>query len=607
MKKVLSLVLSLVLVLSTAAVAFAAGFPDVNSNYSWAQEAINSLSESGVITGYDDGTFKPGKSITRQEAITLFSKALGASEKMNEPIVNLAYGIYEADLAGCEDSYAVKQGAYMVYRKVLTIDEVKEYLSKEKRDVELKRFEAATLIAKALGADAWMKTNPEIDVTFADKDDIPAMALGYVFYATELGIMNGMGDNKLGPNETVTRAQIAVMIRRILDTMDFEYIRGMISSVDTLMNNLSIKTEEGETVKFGVGNSSAIFLDGEKVTLTDLEVGMECVFTFSKESLYQIDAITYEGEETVSGAFRGKVTTNAGTTVKLADITKEEETVTSYKLASNVVIKINGGSGAITDIKNGDYVTIKMSGGLGVSLSAEPKTRKISSVKIENIDTSSNGVVITVSTSDEESVEYTLADNATITRNGKKADFSELAIGDNAELTLDYGEISDIMATGKAKSIEGTIDEITVSSSTSYITISSGGNKSKYPMARDCTITIEGKEATIYDLKLGSYVKLEVSSETVTEIASEAASEALTVTGTIKTINTSYGLVVITYEGLNGQELEKQLFLKDSTKILDTKSGKLLTIKNLNVGNVITAAGTEKLGVYEVSSLMVLQ
>lgn len=47
--------------------------------------------------------------------------------------------------------------------------------------------------------------------------------------------------------------------------------------------------------------------------------------------------------------------------------------------------------------------------------------------------------------------------------------------------------------------------------------------------------------------------------------------------------------------------------MKDSTKILDTKSGKLLTIKNLNVGNVITAAGTEKLGVYEVSSLMVLQ
>lgn len=607
MKKVLSLVLTLVLVLSTALVSFAAGFPDVNSNYSWAQEAINSLSQSGVITGYDDGTFKPGNSITRQEAITLFSKALGASEKMNEPVVNLAYGIYEAELAGCEDSYAVKQGAYMIYRKVLTADEVKEYLLKDNRNLELKRFEAATLIAKALGADPWLKTNPEYDVDFADKDEIPARALGYVFYATELGIMNGMGDNKFGPNETVTRAQIAVMIQRILDTMDFEYIRGMISTVDTLMNNLSIKTDEGEIEKFSVGNSSAILLDGERVNLTELEVGMECVFTFSKESLYQIDAITYEGEETVSGAYRGKQTTNAGTTVKLADITKEDMPISSYKLASNVVIKINGEAGAITDIKNGDFVTIKMSGGLGVTLSAEPQISKVTSVKIENIETSANGVVITVLTQNEEEVDYMLADSATITRNGAKATFSDLAIGDSAELTLDYGKISSIMATGKAKSIEGTIEEITISSATSYITISSGGSKSKYSMARDCTITLEGQEATVYDLRLGAYVNLKVSSETVTEIASDAVSESLTVTGTIKTINTSYGLVVITYENSKGEPVDKQLFLKDSSKILDTKTGKLLTIKNLVVGNVITAAGTEKLGVYEVSSLMVLQ
>lgn len=607
MKKALSLVLSSVLVLANVLLASAAGFPDVDSNYSWAQEAINSLSENGVITGYDDGTFKPGNSITRQEAVTLLSKALGAGESMNESIVNLAFGIYEAELGECSDSYAVKQGAYMIYRKVLTSDEVNEYLSKENRNLELKRYEAATLIAKALGADSWMKTNPEIDVEFSDKDDIPAIALGYVYYATELGIMNGMGDNKFGPGETVTRAQIAVMIQRILDTMDFEYIRGMISSVDTLMNNLSIKTEDGETVKFGVGNSSAILLDGEKVTLTDLEVGMECVFTFSKESLYQVDAITYEGEETVSGAYRGKQTTNAGTTVKLADITKDDLPVSSYKLAANVVIKINGSEGAITDIKNGDFVTIKMSGGLGVSLSSEPKTKKISSVKIESMDTSSNGVIITVRTNDDETAKYALADNATIMRNGKSTGFSELAIGDNAEITLEYGEITDIMATGKAKSIEGTIEEITISSSTSYITISSSGSQSKYTMARDCTVTLEGEEASVYDLRLGAYVKLEVSSETVTEIASEAVSESLTVTGTIKTINSSYGLVVITYEGSNGQEVEKQLFLKDSSKILDTKTGKLLTIKSLAAGNVITAAGTEKLGVYEVSSLMVLQ
>ena len=125
MKKVLSLVLTAMMVLSFAATAFAGSFSDVDSNYAWAEDAIENLSEKGIVTGYEDGTFMPGKSITRQEAIALFSRAMGASEEVNEPIVNLAYGIYEADIAGCEDSFAAKQGAYLIYRKVLTADEVK--------------------------------------------------------------------------------------------------------------------------------------------------------------------------------------------------------------------------------------------------------------------------------------------------------------------------------------------------------------------------------------------------------------------------------------------------------------------------------------------------
>lgn len=108
-------------------------------------------------------------------------------------------------------------------------------------------------------------------------------------------------------------------------------------------------------------------------------------------------------------------------------------------------------------------------------------------------------------------------------------------------------------------------------------------------------------------MRLGAYVKLTVTSETVTAIESESVSESLTITGKIKTINAAYGLVMVEYEGKGGDTIEKQLFLSDSTKILDSRSGKMLTIKNLKVGNVITAAGTEKLGVYEVSSLMVLQ
>ena len=606
MKKILSLVLSAVMIFTMASTALAA-FPDVDENYSWAQEAIEELSEKSIITGYEDGSFQPGKSVTRQESIALFSKSLGASEEMNASIVNLAYGIYGAELAECTDSYAVKQGAYMVYRKVLTPEEVVDYLNGDNRNLELKRYEAATLIAKALGADVWLKTNKNFEVTFADKDEIPAMALGYVYYATELGIMNGMGDDMFGPKETVTRAQIAVMIKRILDMMNFEYINGMISEVDTLHNNLAIKSEDGSIAKFGVGNSGAIYLDGNKVTLTELNAGMECVFTFSNDSLYQIDAITYEGEETVYGAYKGKTTNNSGTTIKLDDVTTAETDLTSYKLASNAVVTFEGEPSTLAELTLGDYVEIKISGGLAVAVNVESKTKTVSGLTITDIQTSGEGVMLYVTNDEEETFIYELASNASFIRNSAKATYDELAIGDSVTLTFTYRLVTGVTAIGKEKSTEGLIEEITISNNTSYITITSGGSKAKYAMARDCEILLQDEEATAYDLRLGAYVKLTVSSETVTKIASEAVSEALSLTGTIKTVNTSYGLVVITYENAYGTTVEKQLFINDTTKILNSKTGKLLTKKDLKVGNIITAAGTEKLGVYEVTSVMILQ
>ncbi len=606
MKKVLSLILAVAMLLSMSVFASAA-FADVDSNYSWAEAAINGLSEKGIITGYEDGTFKPGKSITRQEAITLFSKAMGASEEVNEPIVNLAYGIYEAELGACSTSYAVKQGAYLIYRSVFNVDEVIDYLSTANRDKELKRFEAATLIAKALGADSWFKSNPTADtsMSFADVNDIPAKYIDYVYYTTALGIMGDMGDNKFGPNETVTRAQVAVMIQRILDTMEFEFIGGIITTVDTLNDNLAIRKADGEVEKFGVDAGSVIFVDGSKVTLADLDIGMEAVFTFSQGALYEIDAISVAGDAAIAGAYKGQTTNNSGTTIKIADITQEGQPVTSYKLSSSVVITVNGTeTDDIKNVKTGDYVTIELSGGLVTAISAQPKSTTVTGVKVTEINTASdNGVEITVIDKEDVVSKYILADDATITRNADTAELVELVVGDTVNLTLEYGIIKVIRATGVEKTLEGTIEEITISNATSYITISNNGSKSKYVMARDCKVELEGETATVYDLRLGAFVKLTTSSATVTEIKSEAVTTALSVTGTIKTINTSYGLIVIQLE--NGTE--KQLFVKDTTKILDSTTNKLITLKNLKVGNVINAAGTEGLGVYEVNSIMVLQ
>jgi hypothetical protein len=76
MKKVLSLVLVIAMVLSSMSFAFAStSFTDIaDTNY---EKAIDTLVGLGVITGYEDGTFRPEKTITRAEMAKILVVALG--------------------------------------------------------------------------------------------------------------------------------------------------------------------------------------------------------------------------------------------------------------------------------------------------------------------------------------------------------------------------------------------------------------------------------------------------------------------------------------------------------------------------------------------------
>ena len=68
MKKIISVIISLIILTSTVSADKA--FRDIQ--YNWAGNAINSLVSAGVINGYGDGTFKPDRNMTRQEAASLF-------------------------------------------------------------------------------------------------------------------------------------------------------------------------------------------------------------------------------------------------------------------------------------------------------------------------------------------------------------------------------------------------------------------------------------------------------------------------------------------------------------------------------------------------------
>lgn len=80
MKRILSILLAFIIILSFAGIAFAGPFTDVPAKH-WSYDAISQLSKAGIIDSYGDGTFRGEKTMTRYEMAMIVGKALEHSDK----------------------------------------------------------------------------------------------------------------------------------------------------------------------------------------------------------------------------------------------------------------------------------------------------------------------------------------------------------------------------------------------------------------------------------------------------------------------------------------------------------------------------------------------
>ena len=54
-------------------------FSDVSSS-AWYAKAVNTLVELKVLSGYEDGTFRPGRTVSRAEFVTAVCKCFGLTD-----------------------------------------------------------------------------------------------------------------------------------------------------------------------------------------------------------------------------------------------------------------------------------------------------------------------------------------------------------------------------------------------------------------------------------------------------------------------------------------------------------------------------------------------
>ena len=186
MRKVLSFVLVLSLVLGSFSMAFAATPTDVVGEAS--QEAVTVLSDLGVVSGYEDGTYKPENIVTRAEMAVLVIRALGLTDYVS----GTAKSSFK-DMAG----YGWADG-YVAYAQSLGF--VSGYPDGTFKPGQTVSYdEAASMLIRALGY-----TPESLTGTW------PA---NFVVRAKALGILDGVQAGTKGAN----RGDVAIMLYQTLD------------------------------------------------------------------------------------------------------------------------------------------------------------------------------------------------------------------------------------------------------------------------------------------------------------------------------------------------------------------------------------------------------
>lgn len=201
LKKSTSLLLILCLVLSVfggSAYAVHRYFEDAKGH--WAEEAINTLTEQGIIAGYPDGLCHPDEIITRAEFATLLAKTMTKNIEVSE--TNNLF----TDIDG---HWAEQNILYLVEQKIIVADDYENKLFQPNEPIT--RLEMVKMLVRALGdnchsADCLCDLD-FTDISLLEKEDQMYLCIGKKHF-----IIKGYPDKTAKPNDNATRGEAFEML-----------------------------------------------------------------------------------------------------------------------------------------------------------------------------------------------------------------------------------------------------------------------------------------------------------------------------------------------------------------------------------------------------------
>ncbi|WP_309122695.1 S-layer homology domain-containing protein [Paenibacillus sp.] len=469
-------------------------YRDVKSEAAWALAPVAELVQRGILTGYDDGSFRPNQTVSRIETITGIVRMMGKQDQAAQAAAT-AKDLQSSDAKLIFEKYEWAVGYIAVAEKsgLFEEDAVNPAAGAE-------RWWTTMALVRAMGLEREAKRSMNTELEFNDSSDIPAEAVGYVAVALEKGLATGYDDDTFRPKRKVSRAEFAALLDRagnIVPIATSDHVE-LTATVSAVQGNLVTLTKDGGTNTFDVGQDATIVREGELVGLGSIRAGDQVSAVLRGMKLVHMNVD--EAALDASKEDRGVIASLSPSLIAI----EANGIVTPYPVADTVTILRNALPADWNALKVGDDVTVALTGGSVARIEASSAvalngraTGVVSSVTPTQIAITENGLTTA----------YPVSRDSIVVLNNSIGAWSDVQPGDQVTALISNNEVYHVSLT-KTAAVSGESTGFVIAVYGKQIAIASNGQTTVYPYDDRINVVRAGKTAAIADIKPGDEVRL---------------------------------------------------------------------------------------------------
>lgn len=345
-KKPIAFVCAAALLLSPTGALGASPSDFVDFPNDWSQGAMTAAVDNGLLGGVGDGRIAPRGEVTRAQMAAIINRAFGAEKQASLSSYSdvAADAWYAVDMAK-----AVQMGTFSGTGNGLL-----------EPDRAITREEAFSVLARAFALEAGDDSSL---ASFSDGAQVSSWAKGSVSAMVAAGYVNGSDGNRLNPQQTITRAEFAAVMSKIvaqyIDAEDVQQSRSL--SID---GNVIVRGDvdlSGYTI-----NGDIIIADeAANVTLDGVTVNGRLVVRGASDSLTISDS-TADGviitNPNGASVLKTDNASDLGTVTALGDLTLSGGQLDRLSVAESATITVEKDASVSTITVSADDVTINGAG-----------------------------------------------------------------------------------------------------------------------------------------------------------------------------------------------------------------------------------------------------